>query len=386
MRLLGQLLESQGAEQTKELHVDSIEVLGECDPAAYPIQKKELTIEYLRDHCHLRARTNATAAMLRLRDHTLRVLNQFYERQGFTYVHTPILTSNDCEGAGETFRIARLEQRVPNHAPAEFFGRPAYLTVSSQLHLEALATAISRVYTVSPCFRAERSQTNRHLAEFWMLEAEWAFARSVNDICDFVESSLKDLLSKSRGPTEYLWKIQGPEMHPSLMTPTLSKEWTRMSYTDAVKELEAHQTKTKVFEFEPAWGKALQSEHERWLSEELVGAPVFVTDYPASLKPFYMRLNDDGKTVACFDLLIPGVGELVGGSLREERYGMLKEALKRHDLSEEEYGWYLDLRKYGGAPHGGFGLGFERLISWMSGIENVRECIGMPRWAGRMLL
>ncbi|GBE85334.1 hypothetical protein BKA93DRAFT_735456 [Sparassis latifolia] len=387
VRLGGKLSDSPGARQDKELQVDSVEVLGDCDPSTYPIQKKILTVDYLRDHCHLRARTDTIASMLRLRDHAQRVLHHFYETQGFCYVHTPILTSSDCEGAGETFGIAASSH--PEHASAQrsdFFGLPAYLTVSSQLHLEAIATAISRVYTLSPCFRAERSQTGRHLAEFWMLEAEWAFTRSVDDICRFVEASLKDLLQNSRDAMAPLWNDHDHPGAAVLQAAASSTEWVRISYSDAVTELEAHQRATRAFAFDPGWGKPLQSEHERWLAETLVRGPVFVTDYPAILKPFYMRMNDDGKTVACFDLLIPHMGELAGGSLREERHEVLKEALNQHNLPEDEYGWYLDLRMYGGAPHGGFGMGFERLISWMSGIENVRECIAMPRWSGRMLL
>jgi len=309
-------------------------------------------------------------------------------------VHTPILTSNDCEGGGETFRVsptspAHSSRQSPDpSAQAEFFSQPAYLSVSSQLHLEALAASLSRVYTLSPCFRAERSQTNRHLAEFWMLEAEWAFINHVRDVCYVVEESLKTVLLQCRSENALLWK-DGDEAKLQSLEDASHPEmpWTRMTYTDAVKELQKYHASSRVgFEFEPAWGRALQSEHERWLSERLVGGPVFVTDYPTSLKPFYMRANDDGQTVACFDLLVPFIGELVGGSLREERISHLVEAIQRHGLKEEEYGWYVDLRKYGSTPHGGYGLGFERLISWMSGLENVRECIAMPRWAKRMLL
>lgn len=301
-----------------------------------------------------------------------------WKNQGFCYVHTPILTSNDCEGAGEAFRIAPTTPSAGDSPTEEFFSRPSYLTVSSQLHLEALATAISRVYTMSPCFRAERSQTNRHLAEFWMLEAEWAFTQNLDEICQFVEGVIKEVIYNS--DEDMVTKSKLLEDFCS------DRPWTMMSYTDAITELEKYHTSSNKFTFSPAWGKALQSEHERWLADELIGGPVFVTDYPATLKPFYMRLNDDGRTVACFDLLVPRVGELVGGSLREERVDHLKKALDANRLSLEEYGWYLDLRKYGGAPHGGFGMGFERLIGWLCGIENVRECIPIPRWAGRMLL
>ncbi|KII84260.1 hypothetical protein PLICRDRAFT_46113 [Plicaturopsis crispa FD-325 SS-3] len=388
VRLSGRLTESRGPGQDHELQVDSLEVLGECHPETYPIQKQALSTEYLRDNCHLRTRTEAGAAMLRLRHSTSQALHHYFEGQGFCYAHTPIITSNDCEGAGETFRIAPVKGTAPGlTSTEEFFSRPAYLTVSSQLHLEALASAVSRVYTLSPCFRAERSQTSRHLAEFWMLEAEWAFTNRVTDVCDVVEAALKTVLRASNPDLAALWNEGDMTRRKAIEDLSISDaRWTQMSYTDAISELETHQAISGEFQYPPAWGNALQSEHERWLAEKLVGGPVFVTDYPAALKPFYMRLNDDGRTVACFDLLVPHVGELAGGSLREERLPMLESSLAAHNLDRDAYQWYLDLRKYGGAPHGGFGMGFERLIGWLSGIENVRECIPMPRWAGRMLL
>ncbi|KAI0647011.1 asparaginyl-tRNA synthetase [Trametes meyenii] len=410
VRLRGTLADSPGAGQAKELQVSEAEVLGECDPEVYPMQKQALTLEYLRDHCHLRARTREIAAMLRLRDSTTRSIHDYFHNNGFVHVHTPIITSNDCEGAGETFRIAPssdLPSSTPSApstsassegTPSEYFNNPAYLTVSSQLHLEAVAAALSRVYTLSPCFRAERSQTSRHLAEFWMLEAEWAFTSSLTELCNVVEGVLRHILrAHSASPDmDALWRPRGPDLDDKRAALNALADaphpWTRMPYTQAVAVLAAHHARTGAFVYAPEWGKSLQSEHERWLAEEHVRGPVFVTDYPASLKPFYMRANDaaagggEGATVACFDLLVPGVGELVGGSLREERLGLLEAAIDRHGLSREDYAWYLDLRRYGGAPHGGFGLGFERLISWISGIESVRECIAMPRWAGRMLL
>ncbi|KAI8998674.1 asparaginyl-tRNA synthetase [Trametes punicea] len=417
VRLRGTLTDSPGAGQAKELQVDEAEVLGECDPETYPMQKQALTVEYLRDHCHLRARTREISAMLRLRDSATRAMHDYFHNNGFIHVHTPIITSNDCEGAGETFRIVPSSDlpsctpsstpsspSMPGQAPSEYFNHPAYLTVSSQLHLEAVSAAISRVYTLSPCFRAERSQTSRHLAEFWMLEAEWAFTSSVADLCAAVEGALRHVLRAHAASPEMdvLWRAKGPETgtekrHALLALADASQPWARMTYTEAIAVLAAHHARTREFVFTPEWGKGLQSEHERWLAEQHVRGPVFVTDYPAALKPFYMRANDDataaatsedvpGPTVACFDLLVPGVGELVGGSLREERLALLEAAIERHGLDKADYGWYLDLRRYGGAPHGGFGLGFERLISWMSGIESVRECVAMPRWAGRMLL
>lgn len=257
--------------------------------------------------------------------------------------------------------------------------------MSHQLHLEALATAISRVYTLSPCFRAERSLTGRHLAEFWMLEAEWAFPHNgVHGVCDLTEALLKDAVGGiiDSEDIDVLWK-DGDGSRRRILLEAFSQQasWTKMSYTEAIRELEGAGPSAQ-FEFTPTWGHSLQSEHEKWLAEKLVRGPVFVADYPAPLKPFYMRANDDSQTVACFDLLVPHVGELVGGSIREERADVLVKNMG--DLAGSE--WYLDLRKYGGAPHAGFGMGFERLVSWVSGVENIRECTPMPRWAGRMLL
>ncbi|KAH9854186.1 asparaginyl-tRNA synthetase [Lenzites betulinus] len=425
VRLSGRLTDSPGAGQAKELQVSQAELLGGCDPETYPMQKQALTVEYLRDHCHLRARTREIGAMLRLRDSTTRAINDYFHDNGFVHVHTPIITSNDCEGAGETFRIVSSSDlpvsptpnatataptpSPPEGSPSEYFNHPAYLTVSSQLHLEAVAAAISRVYTLSPCFRAERSQTSRHLAEFWMLEAEWAFTASVADLCAVVEGVLRHVLRTHAASPDMaaLWRAKAAA-HPKSASASTDAPpdrlaallaladapgaWARMTYTQAIAALAAHHTATGAFAFAPVWGRGLQSEHERWLAEEHVRGPVFVTDYPAALKPFYMRANADGgegaqgPTVACFDLLVPGIGELVGGSLREERLGLLEAAVERHGLAKADYEWYMDLRKYGGAPHGGFGMGFERLISWISGIESVRECVAMPRWAGRMLL
>ncbi|KAI5996294.1 hypothetical protein EDD15DRAFT_2387293 [Pisolithus albus] len=389
VRVSGSLVNSRGTGQAKELQVDSIDVLGECDSETYPIQKQTLSVDYLRDHAHLRTRTDTNASILRLRDSLTKVLQHFYERHDFCYVHTPILTSSDCEGAGETFRVMPSSIDIPDSSDApssEFFSKPAYLTVSSQLHLEALASSLSRVYTLSPCFRAERSQTNRHLAEFWMLEAG----------VDLVEACLKDALILGIDEEERRVLAKGvPDYEQRLRCiedAAKSKPWARLTYTEAISELEKYAAltgpKASTFEFQPVWGRALQSEHERWLSEVLVKGPVFVTDYPSSLKPFYMRMNDDGRSVACFDLLVPYVGELAGGSLREERFDALHSRMSSlgMDTEGEEYRWYLDLRRFGSAPHGGFGLGFERLVSWASGVENVRECIAMPRWARRMLL
>ncbi len=301
------------------------------------------------------------------------------------YTHTPIITSNDCEGGGETFSVVSQQpsdskgscsdDEVTKTQPESFFDKPAFLTVSSKLHLEALAAANSRVYTLSPCFRAERSQTNRHLAEFHMLEAEWAFTKSIEDVCTTVEDAIKYAAEAASTAED----LDVGVLH-------LHKSWPRMSYTDAIHELEAHNSSSfSDLQFTPKWGLSLQSEHEKWLASALK-SPVFVTDYPKSLKPFYMRQNDNKETVACFDLLVPGLGELAGGSLREERLDYLDAALDQHSLDKSEYGWYRELRRYGGTPHGGFGLGFERFVSCITRVDNVRECIPMPRWAGRMLL
>ena len=325
-------------------------------------------------------------AVLRLRDTAMRSFHDFFHSNDFVYAHTPIITSNDAEGAGESFRLAPVPSRSSSRGAAtpdsEFFNKPSYLTVSSQLHLEVLSNAVARVWTLSPCFRAERSQTSRHLAEFWMLEAEWAFVRSVDDLCDVAEASIKHVL-RQHSPDRDL--LQADIGVPWVLTAAAASEapWARITYTDAVYEL---QKSGAHFEFTPRWGAALQSEHERWLANTFTRGPIFVTDYPAAIKPFYMRQNDDGKTVACFDLLVPNVGELVGGSLREERSTLLETAINRQGLDEETYRWYTELRKFGGAPHGGYGMGFERLISWLGGVENIRECIPMPRWSGRMLL
>lgn len=328
-------------------------------------------------------------------------------------MNTPIITANDAEGAGEVFRLAPTESchpalakdstssaASPDRSPSEFFSVPAFLTVSHQLHLEALATALSRVYTLSPCFRAEPSDTGRHLAEFWMLEAEWSFPDpdGVHSICNLTEALLRDTVSGllDNEDVELLLKDSSEQKRRSLeQTFSLSAPWTHLSYTEAINELKKASSLSRItFNYTPTWGRPLQSEHERWLAETLVGGPVFVTDYPSSLKPFYMHENPDGKTVACFDLLVPHVGELIGGSIREGRINVLERKMQEAGLisgDEDEskrassYLWYLDLRKYGGAPHAGFGMGFERLVSWISGINNVRECIPMPRWAGRIL-
>ncbi|KAL0575887.1 asparaginyl-tRNA synthetase [Marasmius crinis-equi] len=430
VKLTGRLGKSPGAGQEKELLVEDVKILGSCDPEAYPIQKQALSHEFLRDNVHLRARTASIAAMLRIRHALQRELSSYFEQQGFLHVHTPILTSNDAEGAGETFKLAKTAEKEPTPASTplpehhdEFFGRPAHLTVSAQLHLEAFQAAMGRVWTLSPTFRAERSQTSRHLSEFWMLEAEWGdlpvgvagndHTSGVRGICTFVEGMLRAAVSNallvpgSKEDIDVSWvssmdekselqKKRRQELEKAILN---EERWKIMTYGEAILALEEEYARQLreggvQFEFKPGWGKSLQSEHEKWLAEVFVGGPVFVTDYPVDLKPFYMRLNEadgDRQTVACFDLLVPGIGELVGGSVREEREEVLLRRMKESGLWDEEkglgdYEWYMDLRRYGGSPHVGFGMGFERLISWVGGIENVRECVPMPRWAGRLLL
>ncbi|KAK7440970.1 asparaginyl-tRNA synthetase [Stygiomarasmius scandens] len=429
VRLTGRLEKSRGAVQEKDLIVEKVEVLGSCDPETYPIQKQTLSNEFLRDNVHLRGRTSAIAAMLRLRHALQKRLGAYFEEQGFTYINTPILTSNDAEGAGETFKIAKIKPDTPQTPPIEeeFFSTPAHLTVSSQLHLEAFQTALNRVWTLSPCFRAERSQTSRHLAEFWMCEAEWRDLSvgtlpnaGVHGICTVVEGMLKTVIGELLHEPE---TIVGP--HRAELERFVSEEagpWRRISYAEAIEKLQEEyarqlQGSSTLFEYPPEYGKSLQSEHEKWLAEVYVRGPVFVHDYPASFKPFYMKMNEVredapglGPEVACFDLLVPGVGELVGGSVREERVDVLVRRMleaglvspkPEYNVEEllswegeldldkvdlDSYEWYVDLRRYGGAPHVGFGMGFERLVGWVGGIENVRECVPIPRWAGRMNL
>lgn len=318
------------------------------------------------------------------------------------HVHSPILTGNDCEGGGDVFRVLSGSSGLPptpdrnlhSHPPTEpteFFGKSSYLTVSSQLHLEALASALNRVYTISPTFRAEASQTNRHLAEFYMLEAEMCFTQDLNSVMDVVEASIKHVLRRLAGPTGMLDELKdlrrsqaGASSSPPEETPwwdCIEKPWSRMTYTEAIQALSTPASPVQ-------WGDSLSSEQEKELARR-AGGPIFITDYPTSLKPFYMRANPPsdlhGPTVACFDLLVPSVAELVGGSVREERLAELEASMKAHGLPAEELGWYLDLRRYGSVPHGGFGVGFERFVSWISGVDNVRECVAFPRWTGRML-
>ncbi|CAE6440930.1 unnamed protein product [Rhizoctonia solani] len=402
LKLTGKLAKSAGGGQEWDFNVAEVEVLGLCDPAAYPIQKKTHTHEHLRANAHLRPRTDETSAMLRTRALLNRSICDYFDSEQFIQVHPPIITSNDTEGAGESFRVspaseppepelAGSDKSTPEAKP-EFFGVPAYLSVSAQLHLEALSHSLSRVYTLAPSFRAERSQTNRHLAEFWMLEAELQLAiPSLGPLLDVVEGLLRSVFDTYTRSTDAM--VRFPEAKAARHA--LENQWGRMTYTHAIEELNrAHDQgvfikptgkgKGKDIVPRPMWGQGLRSEHERYLARD---TPVFVTDYPADIKPFYMRLNDESSTpptVACFDLLLPGLGELVGGSIREERLDHLDATLKERGMDMDEFAWYRDLRLYGGGPHAGFGLGFERLVSFVTGLENVRECVAFPRAFGKM--
>ncbi|KAI9267102.1 asparaginyl-tRNA synthetase [Helicostylum pulchrum] len=381
VELQGSLIESPGKEQTKELQVSGIKVLGECD-STYPLQKKRHTNEFLRSIGHLRMRGNTGSAVLRVRNAASEGIRDFFRDQEFILTNTPILTSHDCEGGGEVFKITPVDSKEPT----EFFKKPVYLTVSGQLHAEIMASAMSRVYTFGPTFRAEESLTSRHLAEFWMLEAEMAFIDDMGPLLDVTEGSVQQTTRYVMDQCSEDLAFFNQWVDKSLLErlqKSVDKPFVRMTYTEAIEVLQKVQDKEKnKFKYPTTWGSSLQSEHERYLASEYCQQPVFVTDYPSELKPFYMRANEDGKTVGCFDLLLPGIGELVGGSMREERYSILEQKMKDAKMDMEEYQWYLDLRKYGSAPHGGYGIGFERLLLWLTGLENVREVIPMPRWVG----
>ncbi|KAF9973584.1 hypothetical protein BGZ73_003163 [Actinomortierella ambigua] len=393
----GKLVKSLGKEQALELQVETLKVVGKCDGETYPLQKKRHTFEFLRGIAHLRSRAKTASAILRLRSQAHWGFQKFFESQEFTQVHTPCLTSHDCEGGGEVFQIApRISARDQKKAssssssstsptaadltPKEFFGSPAYLTVSGQLHLEIIASALTRVFTLGPVFRAEPSMTPRHLSEFWMLEAEVAFVDHLDQLLTFAEACLQSttrhILENCREDIAFLNQWVDKTLLQRLEQMAY-KPFQRMTYTEAIDVLSKSGQK---FEFPTTWGVSLQSEHEKWLAAEYCKGPVFVTDYPAGLKPFYMRKNADGKTVGCVDLLVPGIGELMGGSLREERLDVLQQQLKQHGLSEQEYDWYLDLRRFGTVPHAGWGVGFERYMLLITGMDNVRDVSPFPRY------
>jgi asparaginyl-tRNA synthetase len=387
----GEIKASPAKGQATEVHAASIIVHGWADPETYPLQKKGHSFEFLRTIAHLRPRTNTFGAMARLRNQVSRSIHEFFQEQGFLYIHAPIITASDCEGAGEMFRVTTLKlDKIPRGDRADwcnvdfaqdFFDRPAYLTVSGQLNAEAYACAVGKVYTFGPTFRAENSNTSRHLAEFWMIEPEMAFFELADNM-DLAEAFLKrifrDALSRCAEDMQF-FKERIDNTVIDTLEQIVASDFERLPYTDAVERLEKS---GKQFEFPVAWGKDLQAEHERYLTEEVFKRPVILFDYPRTIKPFYMRVNDDGRTVRAMDILVPKVGEIIGGSQREERLDVLEGRMKEQGLDAEAYWWYLDLRRFGTVPHSGFGLGLERVLQFISGMGNIRDVIPFPRAPG----
>src|SRR5262249_52231097 len=365
----------------------SIVVNGWADPEQYPLQKKGHSFEFLRTIAHLRPRTNTFGAVMRVRNCVSKSIHDFFQEQGFLYVHTPIITASDCEGAGQMFKVTTLDVAKPplkeGHVDfsQDFFGKGSYLTVSGQLEAETFACALGKVYTFGPTFRAENSNTPRHLAEFWMIEPEMAFY-DLNDNMDlaeaFIKRLIKDALNRCRPDMEFFEDRIEKGLTARLQNVILSK-FLRLPYTKAIEVLEKS---GQTFEFPISWGVDLQTEHERYLTEKKFQCPVILHDYPRTIKPFYMRVNDDGKTVRAMDVLVPGVGEIIGGSQREERLDVLQERMKELGLKAEDYWWYLDLRRFGTVPHSGFGLGLERVLLFLSGMANIRDVIPFPRTPG----
>lgn len=374
----GVLKESPAKGQAVELHADSFLVTGEANADTYPLQKKRHSFEFLREMSHLRPRTNALGAVARVRSRLSYGVHQFFQERGFAQVHTPIITTSDCEGAGELFQVVVSQEKAKNE---HFFGRPAGLTVSGQLQAEVYALALGDVYTFGPTFRAENSNTSRHLAEFWMIEPEMAFCDLQGNMKvaeDMLKYLLQDAMDNCSEDLQLFDKFIAKGLLKKLQS-VVDTDFAHITYTEAVDIL----TKSKKkFEYLVKWGIDLQSEHERYLSEEVFQRPLIVTDYPASIKPFYMRLNDDQKTVAAMDILVPGIGEIIGGSQREERLTVLEARMIEAGIDVDDYSWYLDLRRYGTAVHSGYGLGFERLIQFVTGMANIREVIPFPRTPG----
>ncbi len=380
----GKLIITENAKQPFEVQANKIEIFNVSDQD-YPLQKKRHSVEYLRTVAHLRPRTNTFNAVFRVRSLLSYAIHKFFQERNFVYVHSPILTSSDAEGAGEMFRVTTLDlENVPKTDAGEvdnskdFFGRPAHLTVSGQLDVETYAFAFRNVYTFGPTFRAENSNTVKHASEFWMIEPEICFADLKDDMNlaeDMVKYIISYVLENAPEEMEFFDKFISNGLLERL-NHVVNSDFGRITYTDAIKELEKVNDK---FEFPVEWGSDIQTEHERYLSEVVFGKPVFVTDYPKEIKAFYMKQNDDGKTVAATDLLVPGIGELIGGSQREDDIEKLKTRMKELGLKEEDYWWYLDLRRYGSAPHAGFGLGFERMMMYLTGMANIRDVIPFPR-------
>jgi len=377
----GILVESPGKNQALEVKAEKIELIGACSAETFPLQKKRHSFEFLRTIAHLRPRTNTQGAVLRVRSALAFATHLFFHQRGFYYVQTPLITGSDCEGGGEMFRVTTLEPGKPADFSKDFFGKPAYLTVSGQLEGEILALALSDIYTFGPTFRAENSNTSRHLAEFWMIEPEMAFA-TLKDNMECAESYLKFcvnyVLEHCREDIQFFDKFIENGLIQRLQHVATSP-FAHITYTNAIEILKKS---GKNFEFPVEWGTDLQSEHERYLAEEHAKKPVILTDYPAEIKSFYMRQNDDGKTVAAMDVLVPKIGEIIGGSQREERLDILETKIADFGLNREDYWWYLQLREYGSVPHAGFGLGFERLVLFTTGMENIRDVIPFPRYPG----
>ena len=383
----GSFLLTPEAKQPFELHADKVVIDGAA-PSDYPLQKKRHTLEYLRTIAHLRARTNTIGAVLRVRSVAAFAIHSFFNERGFVYVNTPIITGSDCEGAGEMFRVSVLDpENLPRNEEGrvdytqDFFGKSTSLTVSGQLEGEAMAMAFGNIYTFGPTFRAENSNTTRHAAEFWMIEPEIAFADLQDDMDlarDMIKYVLKTVMEKCPHEMKFFNDFYDKELIQRL-TDIVNSEFAHVTYTEAVEILEKHK---EQFKYPVYWGADLQTEHERFLTEQVYKKPLFVTDYPKEIKAFYMRMNDDNKTVAAVDLLVPGVGEIIGGSQREERLDKLEKRMEELGLDPKDYDWYLDLRRYGGTKHAGFGLGFERLIMYMTGVGNIRDVIPFPRTVG----
>jgi asparaginyl-tRNA synthetase len=388
VRFDGEIVESPAAGQAVELKASGIEIFGEADPMTYPLQKKGATMEYLREIAHLRVRGNTFGAVFRVRNQLAQAVHQFFDERGFHYIHTPIITASDAEGAGAMFQVTTsmghdaqgysVKKKNPED---DFFGKPAFLTVSGQLEAETLALGLTNVYTFGPTFRAENSSTSRHLSEFWMIEPEMAFCSLEGDMNlaeEFLKFTIQHALDKCMSDLEFFNQRVEPDLLKTL-THVVESGFERMTYTEAVKHL---QESGENFEYKVQWGTDLQSEHERWLTETKVGRPVILTDYPKEIKAFYMRLSDDGKTVRAMDVLAPRIGEIIGGSQREERLDVLEARILEQGLPLEAYWWYLDLRRFGSVPHAGFGLGFERLVMYVTGMKNIRDVIPYYRVPG----
>ena len=385
---IGRLVESPAKGQAVELKVTAIQVYGSADPATYPLQKKGHTLEFLREISHLRVRSNTFGAAFRVRNALTHAIHLFFQERGFLYVQTPIITTSDCEGAGQMFNVTTLNMQQPPRTAngnvdwqQDFFAKPAYLTVSGQLEGEIFASAFSKVYTFGPTFRAENSNTPRHLAEFWMIEPEMAFYQLDDNMRlaeEFLKYIIRYVLEQCREDLEFFNQFIEKSVLATLEH-VAESDFGHMTYSDAVAELKKS---GKTWEFPVQWGNDLQTEHERYLSEEVFKKPVIVTDYPREIKAFYMRLNDDDKTVRAMDVLVPRVGEIIGGSQREERYDVVLRRLRETGLDEKPYWWYLDLRRYGTVPHSGFGLGLERMMMYLTGLKNIRDVIPFPRTPG----